>query len=51
MAVNTQYRVLMVARPDVVSPMVVLGTTVKVTRHAKVFRGHEAAAGSTSGAA
>jgi hypothetical protein len=38
-AMNTQYRVLMVARPDVVSPIVVVGTTVKVTRHAKVFRG------------
>jgi hypothetical protein len=38
-ATNTQYRVLMVARPDVVSPIVVLGTTVKVTRHAKVFPG------------
>jgi hypothetical protein len=36
---NTQYRVLMVARPNVVSPIVVLGTTVKVTRHAKVFPG------------
>jgi hypothetical protein len=36
---NAQYRVLMVARPDVVSPIVVLGTTVKVTRHAKVFPG------------
>jgi hypothetical protein len=36
---NTQYRVLMVARPEVVSPIVVLGTTVKVTRHAKVFPG------------
>jgi hypothetical protein len=38
-ATDTQYRVLMVARPDVVSPIVVLATTVKVTRHAKVFRG------------
>jgi hypothetical protein len=37
--VNTQYRVLMVARPGVVSPIVVLGTTNKVTRHAKVRRG------------
>jgi hypothetical protein len=36
---NTQYRVLMVARPDVVSPIVVLGTTIKVSRHAKVFPG------------
>jgi hypothetical protein len=38
--INTQYRVLMTARPEVVSPVVVLGTTVKVTRHAKVFRGN-----------
>ena len=38
-SVNTQYRVLMVARPEVVSPIVVLGTTNKVTRHAKVRRG------------
>jgi hypothetical protein len=37
--VNTQYRVVMVARPEVVSPIVVLGTTNKVTRHAKVRRG------------
>jgi hypothetical protein len=37
--INTQYRVMMVARPEVVSPIVVLGTTVKVTRHARVFRG------------
>jgi hypothetical protein len=34
-----QFRVVMVARPDVTSPIVVLGTTVKVTRHARVFRG------------
>jgi hypothetical protein len=38
-ATDTQYRVLMVARQDVVSPIVVVATTVKVTRHAKVFRG------------
>jgi hypothetical protein len=38
-SVNTQYRVLMVARPEVVSPIVVLGTTNKITRHAKVRRG------------
>jgi hypothetical protein len=36
---NTQFRVVMVARPEVVSPIVVVGTTMKVTRHAKVFRG------------
>jgi hypothetical protein len=34
--VNTQYRVLMPAKPKVVSPIVVLGTVSKVTRHAKV---------------
>jgi hypothetical protein len=38
-SVNTQYRVLMPAKPNVVSPIVVLGTTIKVTRHAKVRRG------------
>jgi hypothetical protein len=38
-SLNTQYRVLMPAKPNVVSPIVVLGTTVKVTRHAKVRRG------------
>jgi len=37
--VNTQYRVLMPAKPQVVSPIVVLGTVNKVTRHAKVRRG------------
>jgi hypothetical protein len=37
--VNTQYRVLMPAKPKVVSPIVVLGTVAKVTRHAKVKRG------------
>jgi hypothetical protein len=36
---NTQYRVVMPAKPNVVSPIVVLGTTVRVTRHAKVHRG------------
>jgi hypothetical protein len=39
-SINTQYRVLMPAKPKVVSPVVVLGTTVKVTRHAKVRRGN-----------
>jgi hypothetical protein len=38
--VNTQYRVVMPAKPEVVSPIVVLGTTSKVTRHAKVRRGN-----------
>jgi len=37
--VNTQYRVLMPAKPEVVSPIVVLGTVGAVTRHAKVHRG------------
>ncbi|HET8755417.1 MAG TPA: hypothetical protein VFM58_05390 [Solirubrobacteraceae bacterium] len=37
--VNTQYRVLMPAKPAVVSPIVVVGTVAKVTRHAKVHRG------------
>jgi len=39
--VNTQYRVLMPAKPNVVSPIVVVGTVNKVTRHAKVRRGHK----------
>ena len=39
--VNTQYRVLMPAKPQVVSPIVVLGTVNKVTRHAKVRRGNK----------
>jgi hypothetical protein len=37
--VNTQYRVLMPQKPEVVSPIVVLGTTVRVTTHLKVKRG------------
>jgi hypothetical protein len=37
--INTQYRVLMPAKPNVVSPIVVLGTTANVTRHATVKRG------------
>jgi hypothetical protein len=37
--VNTQYRVLMPARPEVVSPIVVVGTKVKVTTHVRVTRG------------
>jgi hypothetical protein len=41
--VNTQYRVLMPAKPEVVSPIVVLGTVGKVTRHAKVKRGSKRA--------
>jgi|SRR5215207_6971874 len=35
-AVNTQYRVLMPQKPEVVSPIVVLGAAVGVTTHAKV---------------
>ena len=42
-AVNTQYRVLMASRPDVVSPVVVVGTTVRVTRRVKVDRGTRSA--------
>jgi hypothetical protein len=38
-SVNTQYRVLMASRPDVVSPVVVVGTVVKVTRKVHVNRG------------
>ena len=37
--VNTQYRVLMASRPEVVSPVVVVATTVKVTRRVRVKRG------------
>jgi hypothetical protein len=39
-SLNTQYRVLMVVRPGVVSPIVVLETTNKITRHVKIKRGH-----------
>jgi hypothetical protein len=35
-AVNTQFLVQMPAKPEVVSPIVVVGTTVKVTRRARV---------------
>jgi hypothetical protein len=38
--VNTQYRVVMPQKPEVVSPVVVLGTTVRVTTHVHVKRGH-----------
>jgi hypothetical protein len=37
--VNTQYRVLMPAKPAVVSPIVVVGTVNKVSHHAKVRPG------------
>ncbi len=37
--VNTQYRVLMASRPEVVSPVVVVGAAVKVTRRVRVSRG------------
>ena len=37
--VNTQYRVLMASRPEVVSPVVVVGAAVKVTRRVRVTRG------------
>jgi hypothetical protein len=38
-SLNTQYRVLMPTKPDVVSPIVVVGTVSKVTRHVTVRRG------------
>lgn len=37
--VNTQFRVLMPSRGDVVSPIVVVGTKVRVTTHLKVDKG------------
>lgn len=37
--VNTQFRVLMPQKPEVVSPVVLLGTRVRVTRHVRVRRG------------
>ena len=37
--VNTQFLVQMPAKPEVVSPIVVVGTTVTVTRHVSVRRG------------
>jgi hypothetical protein len=37
--VNTQFVAQMVARPEVVSAPVVVGTTLKVTRHVRVRRG------------
>jgi hypothetical protein len=37
-AVNTQFLVQMPAKPEVISPIVVVGTTVKVTRRARVVR-------------
>jgi len=37
--VNTQFLVQMPAKPEVISPIVVVGTTVKVTRHLRVDRG------------
>jgi hypothetical protein len=36
--VNTQYRVLMPQKPEVVSPIVVEGTTVRVTTHMRLHR-------------
>ncbi len=38
-AVNTQYRVLMPQRPEIVSPVVVVGTTVRVGTKVKKRRG------------
>jgi hypothetical protein len=37
--VNTQYKVLMPAKPEVQSPIVLLGTKVRVTTHVHVTRG------------
>lgn len=37
--VNTQYRVLMPTKPEVQSPIVVVGTKVRVTTHVRVTRG------------
>jgi hypothetical protein len=37
--VNTQYRVLMPQKPEVQSPIVLLGTKVRVTTHVRVTRG------------
>jgi hypothetical protein len=37
--VNTQFRVLMPFRPEVVSPVVVVGAQVRVTTHVRVRRG------------
>lgn len=37
--VNTQYRVLMPQKPEVQSPIVVVGTKVRVTTHLRVKRG------------
>jgi hypothetical protein len=37
--VNTQFLVQMPARPEVVSPIVVVGATAKVTRYVSVWRG------------
>ena len=42
-SVNTQYRVLLASKPNVVSPVVVVGTTVKVTRKVRVDRGARSA--------
>jgi hypothetical protein len=38
-SLNTQYRVLLASNPNVVSPVVVVGTTVRVTRKVRVDRG------------
>jgi hypothetical protein len=37
--VNTQYRVLMPQKPEIQSPIVVVGTKVRVTTHVRVKRG------------
>jgi hypothetical protein len=38
--VNTQYRVVMPQRPEIASPIAVVGAAVKVTRHVRVRRGN-----------
>jgi hypothetical protein len=38
-AVNTQYRVLMPQKPEIASPVVVVGATVRVSTHVRVRRG------------
>jgi hypothetical protein len=42
-AVNTQYRVQLASNPNVISPVVVVGTTVRVTRKVRVDRGARSA--------
>jgi hypothetical protein len=48
-SVNTLYRVLMPSRPAVVSPVVAVGTKVRVTTHVRVSRGSRAGVVRVSG--